>query len=81
MIKELEITCRAINSVVAYGSSGDITVTLNNPSMSLIEQLDESDIVSYADMNKVLDEMDFAKIADYLENKYDVKIIDLSKEV
>jgi len=78
---DLEITCKAIDSAVAYGSSGDITVMLNNVSESVIEQFEESDIASYGDTNKILEAMDCDDIIEFLEWKYDVKVMDLSKDV
>jgi len=80
MKKEINITCKGFKDVSVL-SGGDIYATLQDVSPDFIDQLNENNIVSYADMNKVLDEMDYAEIVDYLEMKYDVKVQDLSKDV
>lgn len=61
----LEITCKGIAN--ASIMSGDLEITLQDVSPDFIEQL--------------MNELDYNELVDYLENKYDVKVNDLSKEV
>ena len=72
----LEITCKGIGDVSVRSS--ELSVTLQEVSPDFIEQLEIRDILMYADNAKLLSEMDYDEVVDYLEMKYDVKVLDQS---
>ena len=76
-MKTLEIDCKGIGDVSFYSGS----VTLEDVDMSFLEELDSYTIVYNHNNQKLLDAMDVDEIAEWYESKFDVTVVDHSREV
>lgn len=76
-MKTLEIDCKGISDVSFYSRS----VTLEDVDMSFLEELDSYTIVYNHNNQKLLDAMDADEIANWYESKFDVTVVDHSREV
>ena len=70
----LDITCKGIGD--ASVRIGDLDISLHGVSPDFIEQLEIRDIIVYADNKKLMDELDYDELVDYLETRYDVKVLE-----
>ena len=72
--KTLDITCKGIGD--ASVRSNEMLITLQEVSPDFIEQLDVKDIVMYANNDELMNELDYDELVDYLEMKYDVRVLE-----
>lgn len=72
-MKNLTIACKGTSNI-SIATSSHISIDLQEVDMSFLEGIDESDIVSWTDNKKVLEQMDYDDIVDYLEGRYDIEI-------
>ena len=75
LMSNLEIGCKGIENVSCVGQ-GFMDVTLNDVTPDFIEQLEIRDIMMYADQQKLMNELDYDELVDYLEMKYDVRVLE-----
>lgn len=75
MIKDLQISCKAVVEITGYTRS--LEITLEDIEPDFIEDLKPEDIILYHDNEKLLEQMDSDEIMSYLEKHYSVEIREL----
>ena len=70
----MEIECKGIGNL-SISSSDKIIVDLEEVDMSFLEDVEISDIVSWCDTEKLLEQMDGDEILSWVENNLGVKVI------
>ena len=76
-MKNLTISCKGIGNISF--TSGD--VDLEEVDMRFLEDLDSTDIIYNHNNQNLLEAMDADEITEWYENKYNVKVTDLSRDV
>jgi len=69
----LTIECLGVSNISA-NICGVLSIDLQQVDVSFLEDVKESDIILYANNEKLLNEMDAEEVFEWVENKFDVII-------
>ena len=67
----LSVECESIDCI--YARTHNVKLDLYNVDMSFIDQIKPSELLKEIDLYKLLDEVDFDDLNDYMEQRKDVK--------
>jgi len=75
----LEIECKGIADISFHSGYGN--VELQEVDMSFLEDISADDIILYCDNQKLLEAIEADEIAEFYESKFDVTVIDHSRDI
>lgn len=73
-MKKLDIECKGIGNL-SLGKRDYVVIELEDVDMSFLEDVPSAVIVSNHNNDDLLEAIDYNKIVDYLEEKYDIEKI------